>query len=235
MILLPENSQRAKNITVAFYIFGLIQLISIYSTVLQINLLHRIQNFNFTMDEARANDQRQTLIVVINLIAFIICAVLFIMWFRRAYNNLNLSRRTTTYFEEAWASGGWFVPFLNLGRPYSIMKEIWDKTQDATSNLLNRKGSAIVGWWWAMWLVSNVTANIASFMGKGADSSIDAMVDASWMSVAGDAFQIVALILVVAMIKQTSVFEKNLADSLANDDEENTEHKEGQDYLNFIT
>ena len=46
---------------------------------------------------------------------------------------------------------GWFfVPIMNLFRPYQVMNEL-----HKTSNLVSA-GSPVVGWWWGLWIVAGV-------------------------------------------------------------------------------
>ncbi len=229
MTVLPDNKVRAKNAIIVFCIQGCVILISIISTLMQISLIKHIREGNFNMEEAQANDSRQSLIAFGQVGVLIISAIVFILWFRRAYNNLNLSGRTYTKYGEGWAAGGWFVPFLNLVRPYQIMKEIWDKTQQATENLLTIKSSELVGWWWAAWIISNVVENIGVRMGN---NDVDSLLTGSYFSVAGDVFSIIALILGVMIIKKTAEFEENLQVSLIN---EQTGPSDREDQLNFIT
>ena len=143
----------------AFYVLGFIQIAFIISAFLQYSLLKRMQNGNYTQEEATANDIRHQAIAYVNIAVYIVCIVLFILWFRRAYNNLHLSERARIKYVEGWAAGAWFVPFLNLGRPYVIMHEIWKKTQEATHNLITYKSSKIIGWWWVIWIINNIGTN----------------------------------------------------------------------------
>ncbi len=70
--------------------------------------------------------------------AVLVCGVLFVWWFHRAYTAL--SERAGSKLKPIWAIVGWFVPGLNLVRPPSIMNE-----------LAGRRDS-VVGWW-VLWLV----------------------------------------------------------------------------------
>jgi hypothetical protein len=229
-MLLPDNTQRNKNITVAFYILGFIKIAAIVSSFLQAALLSRMEAGNYTTAEAESNDMRERLIAVANLAVLILCIVLFILWFRRAYNNLNRSGRTVTQFDEGWAAGAWFVPFLNLGRPYQIMKEIWEKTQQVTTNLLIYRKSDIVGWWWAIWIIGNVASNIANRAERA--SSISELMTATYISATADFIQLISIVLVIVIIKSTGVFEANLQESLLLDEQP---VGDGEDHLNFIT
>lgn len=228
MILLPDNAQRAKNSLIAFYILGATQIVSTVSTIFQYNLLQKILKGNYTADEAASNDLRQQIIAFFNAAMYIVCVVLFIMWFRRAYNNLNLSGREYTKFGEGWAAGAWFVPFLNLGRPYLIMKEIWEKTQQATENLISIKSNKIVGWWWVLWIIYNVGSYITLKL-LSIGEEIDGLLKSTIAALVFNFFEMAALILLIIIIKNVAVFERNLQHSLLNEVD-----VDGEDKLNFI-
>ncbi|MCY7292511.1 MAG: DUF4328 domain-containing protein [Ferruginibacter sp.] len=227
MILLPDNSQRSKNSLVAFYVMLAIQVAFMFSTFLQYLLLKRIQRGDYSQAEAEANDLRHQIIAYSNVAIYIVCIVLFIRWFRRAYNNLNLSGREYTKYGEGWASGAWFVPFLNLGRPYYIMLEIWEKTQSATENLITTKSGKIVGWWWALWIINNIGINVTNRLFKSGE--IEDLITTTIASFIFNVIEMAALILLIIIIKNVAVFEQNLQHSLLNEVE-----PEGEDKLNFI-
>ena len=227
MILLSDNTQRAKNSLIAFYVLGLSQIALLFSTFLQYSLLKKIESGNYSQAEAEANDLRHQVITYSNVFLYIICIVLFIMWFRRAYYNLSISSRAHTEFGEGWAAGAWFVPFINLVRPYTIMKEIWVKTQDATDNLITYKKPTILGWWWALWIINNIGTNITTRLFNS--SSIDNLLIATQLSFVANLIEIAALILLIIIIKNVNVFEQNLQHSLLNEIE-----TESEDKLNFI-
>jgi Domain of unknown function (DUF4328) len=214
-------------VLISFYVLAFLQIIVLASNFLQYLLLQKYKEGNFNEVDASANDLRQQIVVIIHLVMFIVCIVLFILWFRRAYNNLNLSGKANTKYTEGWAAGAWFVPFLNLGRPYLIMQEIWEKTQEATEGLLNYYRSNIVGWWWTLWIISNVTTNVTSKIFTG--SSIDDLYNATIADFICNIFELGALVLIIIIVKSVAEFEKNLQQSLLNETE-----VEGEDKLNLI-
>lgn len=229
MYLLPNNSQRAKHALIALYAVLGVLLVFMISSVFQLFLLKRIEVGNYTEQELESNDQRHVIIAYVYIAVIIICAVFFIYWFRRAYNNLSLSLRANTLYSDGWAAGCWFVPFINLYRPYEIMKEIWVKTQESIPNLLNIKSSAIIGFWWVCWLVSNILANISTrFYPK---ETITDYINSSYLQLVSDVIELVALVLVISIVKQVSKMETALQNSLINEEEKNTE---SEDKLDFI-
>lgn len=227
MIILPDNSQRAKNSLIAFYVLGFIQIAFIISSFLQYSLLKRMEKENYTKEEATANDIRHQAIAYANVAIYIVCIVLFIMWFRRAYNNLNLSERASTKYHEGWAAGAWFVPFLNLARPYFIMQEIWEKTQEATHNLISYKPSKIVGWWWVVWIINNIGTNFINRYFK--ESNVEELITSTIAALIFNSVELIALVLLIVIMKNVIVFERNLHQSLLEN-----EQTEGEDKLNFV-
>ena len=134
---LKPNEQRAKAAIILIWIVLILEITSLVSSYLQYDLLQRISSgaivSSFT---AAANFIRQQIIGYVYFIAYVISAITFIRWFRRAYFNLHL-RVDHLSNSEGWAAGSWFVPIINFYLPYKIMKELYQETQ----NLLFKKGS----------------------------------------------------------------------------------------------
>ncbi len=82
---LKPNENRAKNSILIFIIFLVLNSISLLSDVMQYEMLQT----DFTTEEAESNDYRQMIITIFLVIILIFCAIVFIMWFRRAYYNLH--------------------------------------------------------------------------------------------------------------------------------------------------
>ncbi len=92
--------------------------------------------------------------------------VLFAMWMYRSYKNLlDMDIRGLAY-SPGWAAGAFFVPILNLYRPCQITQEMWrastpDLDEDKPRSWRNASGSAIVGFWWTFWIISNLLYNVS--------------------------------------------------------------------------
>lgn len=95
-------------------------------------------------------------------LAYVACIVFFCMWTYRATSN-------------AWALGGkgletpgfavgsYFIPFVNLYKPYRAIKDVY--TASVPVELLALSGPteapAVFGAWWGTWIVSNILSNIS--------------------------------------------------------------------------
>jgi len=61
------------------------------------------------------------------LFTLLLCVISFIRWFRIAYHNLEVLTGECMY-DNSWTVKGCLIPFLNLYRPYEMMKELYQKT-----------------------------------------------------------------------------------------------------------
>ena len=97
---------------------------------------------------------------IFGLIALIATAVLFLIWENRVYKNLPALGVPRPDFSSGWVVGSWFVPFLNLVRPYQIVKYIQDKSDPETVSVgggyYDAGGNFSLKAWWGFWLASNI-------------------------------------------------------------------------------
>lgn len=201
---LRDNTDRAQWILAVFYLLLAVTVVSIGSNYLELRL---VQEPVFTPEEANANDTRQMIIGILQLVLHISAWVFFILWFRRAYYNLHAVGRRME-FTEGWAAGAWFVPLLNLVRPYQIMREIWVDTQLASYDRVE-KDTSLVGWWWAIFLINNFVSNIAGRLYRDSGTLEQIQTASTWMIVS-DIIEIGALLVVIHMIRETRTMERDL-------------------------
>ncbi len=171
------NLKRADIAQYIIWAILILEVISIYSSVLQYNLLVSVQNGGFLSDhKATLNDMRELIIGIIYFAAYIVSGVTFIQWFRRAYFNLH-QRISGCTFSEVWASGAWFVPIVSLFRPYNIMDELRTKSdkiiQDRTGNQFTDHKTGLLGFWWALWILSSVIGQIVMRMSFRSETLTD--------------------------------------------------------------
>ncbi len=161
---LRPNEQRAKIAIIFIWVILVIEFISIFSNILQYNLLQSVINGNFiTNEELEQNDLREQIIGWLYLAASVISGITFIMWFRRAYFNLHQKVKNLSH-GEGWASGSWFVPIISLYRPYQIMKELYVETEKLLKKRdllhIENLSTKYLSIWWALWIISNLLGQI---------------------------------------------------------------------------
>ena len=153
----------------------------------------------------------------IRLVAYISTIIYFLQWFRRAYSNLHIVG-AKLLFPEGWAAGAWFIPFLNLVRPYRIMREVWIETQ-----LMGREPSekrqalplTLVNLWWALWLLASLPAqySISTHFDEMMAGKVPAFTGMDHLAQAASNFMLVtAGLLLIRIIRKVSVWEVELHD-----------------------
>ena len=205
--MLRNNQGRARN---ARLVFLLLMLLSGALVVLSL-VVQRLPDWDAEADNMSAATALFSFAYGLTMIGYFACVlgsyVFLIMWLRRAYYNLHQLPGIRPEFSEGWAAGAWFVPFLNLIRPYTIMREVWQDTQRAAWGRLVAP-STILGWWWAAFISKIIISRFTAKMGSsGNDITQDDLL--AFMLDAGA--QLVAAGLTWYVIGRVAGFEEELA------------------------
>jgi hypothetical protein len=157
---------------------------------------------------ATAHDDRQSLIGIVEIGVSLACAVVFLMWFQRAYKNLHTVRYQPLEFTPGWAIGGFFVPFINFVRPYRIMKEICagstslaeepERRAEALTSLLIQ-----VRWWWMLFLSDSAISNAAARTMMKAEA-LDEILTAEWIDFGSELLSIPAAIVALLLVRRVT-------------------------------
>jgi heme/copper-type cytochrome/quinol oxidase subunit 2 len=211
---LNPNAQRAKNAITLLWIVLVLEIASLVSSFLQYDLLQNASSGNGITDAAaEANDLRVRILGIMYMIAYVISAVTFIMWFRRAYNNLH-QRASYLSYSEGWAAGSWFVPVLSLFRPYQVMDDMYSETK----RLLQSKGftevnlnTRLLGWWWALWIITCFIGQF-SFRYSLKAETIDELLTSTVAEITNSVIGIPLALLAIRVVKDYAAVEPLLND-----------------------
>jgi hypothetical protein len=193
----------AVNILLGVNLF--LSLVMLGSDYLQLNLANRALAGGDVADaELLSNDTRQTMLGIVHLLTYVATAIVFVIWFYRAHANLEPLGAGHLTYSPGWAAGCWFVPILNLFRPLQIAQEIWRNSDPNTVpvedlHLARPTNSALLGFWWALWIISNVIANISVRMAWAVNSP-ESLRAATIAGMIAEVANIVAAILAVAVV-----------------------------------
>lgn len=207
-----DNLQRSKIALTCFYIVLATYAIMLISDFMEYQLLHG--SYTDLYSGADANDQRQLLVALISAIAQIVLIVTFIQWFRRAYHNLHKAGIKGLNMTEGWAAGSWFIPIMNLFKPYQIMKDVWVETKNYVARnqgsrsddeeLYSQKGKAptlaVVGAWWATWIGCSITANISAQIVTRSES-FELIQFSTVLALVSDVLGLISILFAIKMIK----------------------------------
>lgn len=92
------------------------------------------------------------------------------MWMYRANANIWAMGTMGVEYTPGWTAGYWFIPFVNLVRPYQAMKEIYQASAADSETAVqgvawkNLSVPTYVGGWWAAWIIGNIFSQLESRM-----------------------------------------------------------------------
>lgn len=161
--------------------------------------------------ELQNSDDRTGMMATINVIALVLSAITFLLWYSRAYNNVAGLGVRNPRWKRRDAVLCWFVPILNLFRPKEVVNDIWrgsdpDLPQPA-ANWQSRPVAAVIHLWWAAWLVSGFIGNRVVSAAWDTDASTvtpQEVRDQAMGFVVVDVLDIVAAILAIIVITRVT-------------------------------
>jgi len=215
MEALRPNAQRARTAIIMIWVVMALDAAILISSFLEYQLLSSWQaGAEISEDAAEANDTRQMIIALLRTVAFIVSAVTFIQWFRRAY--FNLGKRAANLKEsEGMAAGAWFIPIINLFKPYRIMVELHERTVELVAHMLpdpdRARSKDHITVWWVFWVASNILGQVVFRVSKDA-STIDELANSSIISMVDAALSVPLAILAVNVVRRYAALEPLLAE-----------------------
>ncbi len=93
------------------------------------------------------------LVALLYLVVFITTIVLVCMWFHLATRHALARGAAMEVQTPAAAVGSWFIPFINLARPFNLVRRMLDSAG---------LDAGAVSTWQVLWVTGNITANISS-------------------------------------------------------------------------
>jgi hypothetical protein len=113
-------------------------------------------------DAVVASDERLAVASAALLATFAVSVLLWLLWFHRAYRNVDSFGSLDMRMSSGWAVAAWFIPIVNWFLPKSLANDIWrgtdpDPPQDGTEP----KVAPLVHWWWGAWVVANLLGNLS--------------------------------------------------------------------------
>lgn len=215
--ILRPNLQRAKMAKIFIVLVLFFDLISIGSSYLQYTLLHDYQMGEYISDEmASANDTREQIVAIFYTIATFGSIITFLMWFRRAYYNLN--QRKTSDYSDGWAVWSWFVPIITLFRPVQIMNEMWAETTKLIKQYTHDYVSTSkiqISIWWILWLLTGIISQISMRITLRAET-ISELIDSTILDLICSALGIPLALFTLLVIHSYSQKEEHLLDLESN-------------------
>jgi hypothetical protein len=219
-----KNTSHLANITT--YILHGIGAIAIITLLFNINeyriLLNAGSGEYVSASQFELNEILHSVSAYFSAFILLLCVPFFLMWFYNAYRNVGIVIPGRTEFHPKMAVWNWFIPFLNLYRPYKMAIELWDDTQRAIANKkadyqIDPKDDFILIWW-ITFLASGLFGNVLTFLTTRDIWSMNHFLFVSTTKVLATLFAIASAYIAIYFVRKIARAEKELFELYLNKD-----------------
>jgi Domain of unknown function (DUF4328) len=154
-------------LTVLLALAGAGALFGSIAFAVRIGALSDIIDGRLTADTVRSANDADDLVGAATGILFLLSfaiLVLIIIWTFRAAKNNDALDRLHPRLKPGWAIAGWLIPLANLVIPVLILQDLWRgsdvRTPRGDQLWRSNNGSALIGWYWAAFLVASLRYGI---------------------------------------------------------------------------
>jgi Domain of unknown function (DUF4328) len=144
--------------------------------------------------EANNFDRSTALVVFGSLGAQLLTAISYFAWLSRTVDNVPVLGGGRPSVTPRWSIGWWFVPFVNLVKPFQIVRELHDRLAIGAMS----GGDWIVLAWWLTWLLGNLITIPARLAPE--PSNLDALQRQFSIKGVGDGVTFLAVVLAIAVV-----------------------------------
>jgi hypothetical protein len=149
--------------------------------------------------------QGEILIGGAEIVLWLVAVVLFCFFMPRANRNLRAfageQGGVRLAFKPRQAALAFFVPIVNLYRPYQAMKELWQWSDpDPAAPPSSVRVSALLSWWWGLCLLDNLFSLIKG-LNRSRPPVPSAITESSWVGIAETVVSIAAAVLAALVVR----------------------------------
>lgn len=205
-------TERSRAAVVALLAVGVSDLLLLASAVWYVSYLQGLAPHMVPDDiESHASVLVYGLAAIANLSVILIAAVCFILWFYRAYKNLDHITNLPRSYGDSWTAWGFIVPILSLYRPYAIMDEIRDRSEyrwDEKPELFvdRNRPEARVKLWWGLYLAKVLVESFTARLGWNATTAQETLASVN-AEMFGTLLELVAVVPAVMIVQSITALQ----------------------------
>ena len=186
-----------------------VDLLALWADTVQLGLLTDVRDGQrVSLEELTSSDDRVMTVGLLQTGSYIACAIAFLIWYARAYGNLERLGARGEFRSRPWAIVSWFIPFVNYVVPKRVMNVIWRASDPDLPALAtyweSRRVSPLLHWWWAMWIVTTLVTNVLLRDSLDSGQTPDELVSIATGYVVIDVIDIVPAILAILVVRATT-------------------------------
>lgn len=196
-------SPLAKAAAAALAAVAVVELVGAANALGTIAVMNRvIAGESVSQAELSAVDVRSAVLAIIAAVAQLATVVLFCFFIPRANRNARSFVGGPFEFTPRWAAGIFFVPFVNLYKPYRAVKEIWQASATPPDPRIPWQFApvpSLLPWWWGLYLFSSFVSQLTTRL-TGNIESPDELISASWGQIVSGAATLAAAAAAAKMV-----------------------------------
>ncbi|GLB52583.1 hypothetical protein NBRC110019_16230 [Neptunitalea chrysea] len=179
---IKDNQLRSKLVMLAFSLIIALFIIIMTGEGLQWHYLILIRDGEFTnYASGEMLDSFVQICYMLAAILIISSMIVFLLWFRRAYDNIHKYELKMPDSDPSAATWCFFVPFLNLVKPAHIMKEIVEFNETMLKKIdvtyVRPKVTLLASVWWLAYIFAGIIGRIDGVLTKNAEDINDYIIN----------------------------------------------------------
>ncbi|MEM7475196.1 MAG: DUF4328 domain-containing protein [Planctomycetota bacterium] len=119
-------------------------------------------------------------VAAIQVLSTLVLGILVCIFMYRANANARSFGAIGMEHSPGWCAGAWFVPILNLFRPFQCMSEIY-RASKAPATFKQIDAPQKIGMWWACWIISTILDRLSGRLALMGDFGYNLLI-MDWIS-----------------------------------------------------
>ena len=138
---------------------------------------------------------------------FVLSGIFILMWIYKAHKNA-IEYGLNKEFTAGWAVGSFFVPIINLFRPFQAMVELytcsaspsnWKSSSSSNYSESMASSPKLIRLWWALWIISFLLRRMVVNWGP---EGLDELLNYKYFEIGDSVFDIILTIVFIVIIKR---------------------------------
>lgn len=151
---------------------------------------------------------------LVYVVALLATIIVYCCWIHRANRNARALGAADMQFTPGWCVGWWFIPVANIFKPYQAVAELFRASDpDAGEHWRTASVPAMLGTWWACWIICNVLGNLSLKLSLREDP--DMVTAGLWVDVIAAPIWVVAALLALKILRTIHANQQRIAGAMA--------------------
>jgi Domain of unknown function (DUF4328) len=183
-----------------------VNLAALAVDLIQLGLMMDIRDGRrVSLEQLTESDDRVATVGLLQVGAYAVCAIAFLIWYGRAFRNLARLGARGLHWGRRWVIAYWFVPIVSLLMPKQVIDDIWrasdPKLPAVTYEWDTNRVPVLFHVWWILWIISAFVGNLLFRRSLDAQENPDELVSAATGFVVVDVIDLIPAVLAILVVR----------------------------------